>query len=674
MGSSTNELLIGFFIVAAIIIVLALIVKLSEPKYDDFVVKQKSGTKNYLISIYRFYQKVPILKVVFLKVKEAVSKTYPADSVSINKKVSEELLKITLIVGLGIGGSWLLAGDDTYFLLFGIVYTLLLAYAYISSMLKNMDMLILTQFDDFLGSIRNEYHKEPMIDEALYNTLDDVPYEIGLHVSKIHEIINSPRMEEKVDEYIGTEPNQFVLMFLSICNSIKEFSDKKLAQGTVFLKNVGYLKDEVHDEIDGKRQNELAFKGMGAIILVPALFCKPLQRYVTANFEGTAEYFTGAVNIVSMIAVFGVTFLSYIVLVNLRDGVHINEKNSDIFSKFAAMEPISEILSKIVNKHYTKFKKYNEMSHGLGDHTGMKAFLLKRAVFGIVAFAVSLFILITGVISSRYQALNNVSSAYEDSMTPSDEYLKAMQDVTVEYVHIYKKDKYLDDEEYKQKLRSQLVEDIEKNTEIKNDTFANEVADEIINRIIKYKGIYATWWEFLIALGLGVFGFYVPVIYLNFRNKIIEANKNSEIVRFQSIMLILMRMQGTTVDVILDKLNTFSYCFKDSISECKVNLSLGQQKAIQDMKDSESHKGFRDFCDCLLAIDRVGVEKAFDALESDRVNYLKDRKTKRDIDLDSKASKASLMFMAPFMTVLIAYLLIPIAKYALTLYLQTSNL
>ena len=675
MGNTTVKLLIGFACLVGILIVLALIAKHAEKKDNDFVVRQKSGTKNYLIWIYRFYQKTPFLKVIFYKIKDAVTKSYPADTISINKRVSQILFRITLVVIAGITGTLILAGDDHYFLIIGIFYTLILVYAYVSSTLKTLDMTILTQFEVFLGDVRNRYHQTPMIDDAIYDTIEDMDYEIGLHVTKMHDIITSPRMEEEIDGYVGSEPNQFMLMFLSVCASVKKFADRKLQDGSsVFLNNIGYLKDEVHEEIDGRRQNDLAFKGMGAIILIPALFCKPLQNYVVTHFEGTADYYSGAMNIVCLLIVFTVTFISYVVLVNLRDGVKIVEKENDIFSNLASRPGFNEILTKIVNKHYSKFKRYNDAAHGMGDHTGMKAFLLKRILLAIAGFVLSVLIITTGIITTKYKLLNDASAAYESSMTPSEEYTQAMRDVTIEYVHVYKNDKYLTDDEYKQQIRAEIITDIKETTDIKNDSCAEQIADEVIARSISYRGIYPTWWEFLIAVAVGLIGFYAPVIYLLFREKIIDSNKNAELVRFQSIALILMHMRGSTTDVILEWMEKFSYCFKDSIVECRLNMSMGEQKAIEEMKQSETHKGFRAFCDCLLAVDRVGVEKAFDAVSSDREHYLADRKTDRAIELDNKSSKASLFFMAPFATVLICELIVPITKYALTLYLQTSSI
>lgn len=675
MGTETNQLLIGFFVILGVIVVMALIAKYGSAKDDDFVVKEKSGTKNYLIGIYRFYQRIPILKVVFLKIKDAVTKTYPADSLSINKRVSEILFKVTCVVAAGITGTWILAGDDHYFLFMGIIYTLILVFAYINSNLKSFNMKILEQFETFLAKVRKKYHINPQIDDAVYDSVEELDYEIGLHASKIYDIISSPRIDEEIDGYIGTEPNQFVLMFLSMCASIKKFSDKKLPDGTsVFLKNLGYLKDEVHDEIDGLRKKELAFMGLGGIILVPALFCKPLQSYVTSHFEGTEGYYTGIVNIVCLLAIFSITIICYIVLVNLRDGVVITEKETDIFSKLAAKPGISEFLRKVVNKHYGKFRKYNEAAHGMGDHTGMKAFLLKRIVFAIIGFTVSVLVITTGIITSKVNTLNDVATAYDNSMTPSEEYTEAMEELTVKYTHVYKDDKRISADEYRDQIRQDLITDIKANSIVNSETYAEQVADEVINRAIEYRGIYLKWWEAVLALAVGILCFYVPVLYLNFRKRIIEENKNAEIVRFQSIVLILMHMKGTTVDVILEWMERFSYCFKDSIVECRLNLSTGEQKALEEMKMSESHEGFQDFCDCLLAVDKVGVAKAFDAIASDREHYLDDRKTARAIKLDKDSAMASLFFMLPFFTVLVCELLIPFGKFALTLYYQTSSI
>ena len=645
------------------LIAVALLLRHKRNLNNEFVVKQKSGTKNYLIWVYRFYQKVPILNKVFSKVKSAVEKFYPADSISINKKVSSILLKMTLLFMAGVLASIVIANGDIYFMLVGITITFVGVKGYTAYVLRSMDTKILNQFANFLAKLRHCYHEEAIIDVALNNSLDELPYEIRLHIQKIYDIIINPNMENEIEKYIGSEPNQYVLMFLSLCSQAKEFGDKKLEDGSsIFLNDLNYLKEEVNNEIIAQRRNYAAFLPLPFIVLFPILMIKPLELWATSNLEGIDNYYSSIAGIASMIGLFILSIGSYVLITALRDNAISEEVDKNIFTRIANIESfgISNLITKIVYKHYTKFRRYNDMARGMGDHTGMKAFLVKRVVYAIAAFVVTLFIFIAGTITSRYTIMNNWSTTFDDVMAPSDEYSEAMEQVGKDYVHIYHYDKTISEAEFKKNL----VDDITTSTEITNDEYATQIADTVYSRLAKYDNTYFKFWELLIAFLISVFAFNIPVIYLKFKSQIIELRKEEEVVRFQSIMLILMHMDGTTVDVILEWMERFSYCFKESIIQCRLEAALGTQVALENMKDSESYEAFKDFCDNLISIDKVGVVKAFDEIQTDREYFMKKREQDREENLARKLAKAHRFMYLPLFGTIILYLLVPMGIYA----------
>jgi hypothetical protein len=174
--------------------------------------------------------------------------------------------------------------------------------------------------------------------------------------------------------------------------------------------------------------------------------------------------------------------------------------------------------------------------------------------------------------------------------------------------------------------------------------------------------------ELLIALLVGGFAFYAPVLYLNFKAQIIQLRKEEEVVRFQSIMLILMHMSGTTVDTILEWMERFSYCFKESIIQCRLEAAMGTQVALENMKDSETFEPFKDFCDNLLSVDRVGVVKAFDEVQTDREYFMKKREQDREENLAKKLAKAHRYMYLPLFGTISLYLLVPMGIYAANMF------
>lgn len=638
-----------------------------KAQQTDFSVKQKSGSKNALIFIYRFYQNVPFLKKYFAKVHESVRLTYPADEVSVNKKVTRILTKSTVIAILGVLASILISRGDLYFMLTGIVVTFICIKSTTTSELRKMKRLILVQFSEFLSTLRHYYHDSHNITASLKDTLDEIPYEVGLHIQKIYDIITSPDMNYELDKYVGSEPNKYVLMFVSLCASVKEFGDQQMPDGNwLFLQDLEYLKEEINNELLGQRRNDDAFRSIPAITIIPILCVKPLEWWALSNFEGIGDYYSGIIGIVSLLIIFAVCVGCHFLVISLRDGAEAEEKDEDLWSKFAARPGIKQFLNKVINKKYTKYETYNDSLRGMGDHTGKRAFLLKQCVGATIGFLATLLVLIAGTYTSKYSSLHNWDDAFSETVTPSAEYTDNMRAVAKEYAALKKNEKDLDE--------NALAKEIKANTQINSDTYAVEVASAVVKKLNKYHNTYFRWWELLISMLVGFIGFQIPPFYLRFRKQVIEMRKEEEVIRFQSLMLILMHMGGTTLDTILEWMERFSYCFKESVTTCRVSMASGAQQALETMKESEQHKGFRDFVDNLLSIDKVGVAKAFDEIQVDRDFYLKKRERDMVESTEKKSSKAKLLMMVPVGAMVIFYLILPMGIYMVNMFSEMGDI
>ncbi|MFU7517969.1 hypothetical protein AB4668_19615, partial [Clostridium sp. HCS.1] len=99
-----------------------------------------------------------------------------------------------------------------------------------------------------------------------------IPYEISLHIARIHEILVSPIVEEKTEEYTSTSPNRFLLLLLSICTSSKEYGD---SDGN-FLNSLSYLKEEINTEKLKQDKIRYAFSTLTRICLCVVFFLKPV--------------------------------------------------------------------------------------------------------------------------------------------------------------------------------------------------------------------------------------------------------------------------------------------------------------------------------------------------------------------------------------------------------------
>lgn len=664
MGKSMYAILI-LAIIGIVIVLLSIYLFLQikrQKEYQDKwgIAQEVKVNKNRLIWLYNFYRSVPFLKKYLQKIRRKVQLQYPADSYSINVKTSRILLKGTVIAICGVLFTLIFSGGDIFFICCGFFATFVFLQEAVRSNLEKLENTILKQLVDALSKIRHHYHNLAIVDVALDRALDDMPYEIGLHMQTVYEIIKSPNMKYRTDEFVGSEPNRFMLIFLSICSSIKEYGDKKLENGTtLFLADLDNLKEEVSIELLNRRIIASRFHGLTMMSLLPVLAIKPFEMIMKGWFPEMAAYYEGIYGLVAMIALFLISFFTYTLVVALRDRENEMEKENSIFAKVAAIEPISTLLNKIINKNYGKYKNINEDMHGVGDHTGPKAFLLKRIFMSVVTLVSVIIIFISSDITKKSQLLRDWNDTFEDTVVTDEAYRASMREIAEDYMYINRS--YPQTEEV---ITSKILSD----TSVTRESDASAIAKEIVERTGEYTNAYFKWFYLIFALITACIGFMIPVWMLNFKKKQVEMRQTEEVIQFQSLMLILMHINGTTVEIILEWMERFSYCFKEYIAEARVNINGNKKQALQELKDSSNFEPFRDYVDNLLAIDKVGVEKAFDEVQSDRQYYQKNREQTLEESIIKKSSRAAMIAYIPLYATTLLYLLMPLGMYAFDMF------
>ena len=673
MDRQSIIVLVLMLIIAAALVV-ALIYRKKKKSFDEFALasQSKGASRDYLKFIYYFYQYVPGFKKLFEQVKKQIEITYPADAVSISKKVSKELLRLTILGILDVLLVVILGNMNGYFdPLFvgaGAVVTVVAIMSSAKTKSNKLQLELLTQFGESLETLKIIYEKRPIIEDALYQLMAEVPHQLSLHIFKLYQIVDSPDMEEEMNAYIGHEPNKFMLMFLSICTSIKQHGDPKLKNGqSAFLEDIMHLEEEVNQEILNKENTQMAFSFYPLWCLAIVFMWKPCEWIVNMMFDAKS-YFHSAVGIIGFVLTAVLSIAAHSLEISLRDSENESEeKDTGIFKKISDLPVIRPLLTKIVNKHYTKYRNYDEKRRGLGNHTGPRAFLAQQLVVSIAAFILVILLFVSTSIIGKFTALHNFAGAFDSVNTPSEEYVQTMEDITKEYTRVKKYDSVKDMDV------DSLTEEIMTTTEITNKTYARIIAETTIEHIENYQHSRFWWYEILIALAFAAAAFYAPVWYLKFKYRTIELRKEEEVIRFQSLMLILMHLRGMTIEKLLDWIYTFSYCFRETINTCIINISSGEQEALEEMKNEEFFQPFRNFCDNLIAIDSVGIESAFSQIELSREQYLKKRERNAQISLETRENLGFRIAIVAFGSLVVFGTLIPLLIYIANLWQEFST-
>ena len=531
MGRKIIIILLAVLIVG---IIAAIVVLYRRKKKNNDVLLHDKGKRlqetryNFLIFLQRFYANVPIISRYYRRIRHKVQILYPADSFSIARKTSEILSTGTIGAVAGIAVTLLFAKGDIFFIMAGLTVTYLVMSSIVNSGINRLNYKLLEEFQLAIDYIQTQYQNHHMLPRALKAAAEDMPQLIGLHMQKIYDIITGPdsKLNERVDAYVGNEPNLYMLIFLSICASIETYGDKKLEDGSwMFVHDMECLRDGVDAEIISLDKTKLAFLTQEMICILPVIFIKPLESYMAKYFDGTSGYYNGIAGLVSMIAIFVTALISHNLIVMLRDGNEEVDKENDVWSKVASISFIEPFLERVIEKNYTKYARYDDAQKGIGNRTGPMALLAKQVVFGAGAFILVMVLFMSASVRTRIEQAKNWKIAFEESTTADPDYVKNMRELGQEYFEFEKgKGKSIDTEK--------LAKEIQKKNVGVDENNALLIAEEVSNRVSKYDNAYFKAWNVLVALGIGIVAFLLTVWILKFKRKVSEMRKQEEVIMF----------------------------------------------------------------------------------------------------------------------------------------------
>ena len=162
-----------------------------------------------------------------------------------------------------------------------------------------------------------------------------------------------------------------------------------------------------------------------------------------------------------------------------------------------------------------------------------------------------------------------------------------------------------------------------------------------------------------------VIAYHYETINIMMRKKMLEINREEEVVRFQSIILILMYMDRITVELIIEWMEQFALVFRNNLEMIADSLTYDGIQAFYKAKETISFLPYERILDCFIASDRVGISEAFSDILSERIYYIEKHKQENEVILNNKAVIAKTMAFIPLCLVIIAELIVPFVYFGL---------
>lgn len=377
--------------------------KMQKSEYKK-IQELQQGTKENRFSaeilfqkLYLIYIKIPFLKRYLVKVRRRLEIVNIDDEYNTRKGTAKVLTKaLVILIPLFLGTIWM--SSSNYLLMFIlIIFEVFMIDVLIDGSVDKMDDKILKEQIDFFSEIRHAYHEYNMVEEAIYQVSQDDEMSVSRQGEKIYEILISEDPETELEKYYDIAPNSFLKEFAGVSYLTKEFGDRKINGGSLYLKNVNNITQEMQLEILKRDKLNYVFQSLSVISVVPVLLLEPLKNWAISNFAFTASWYQGKSGMIVQILIMILTFASYILVRKLKDNgsTGINTKNTEnpwqakLYKKPIVKKVVDLFLPKVGSKEYRKVQKYLKDS---ASSLKMEWLYINRITMAIVTCIASIFI------------------------------------------------------------------------------------------------------------------------------------------------------------------------------------------------------------------------------------------------------------------------------------------
>ena len=670
--------ILGLLIVAYIIII-----KFTDKSDLKYARKLREGTKSSDASKELFYQKlymqyikIPLVKRYLIKFRRRLEIINIDDEfqtrLQASQIVTKGLLAFIIVTFIVV---WF---TRTNLLLMTILifYEFILIESIMDGMVDKMDNKILKQQVDLFAEMRHAYHEFNMVEEAIYQVSQDDEREVSRQAEKIYEILISDDPEAELEKYYDIAPNSFLKEFAGVSYLTKEFGDRKVNGASLYLRNLNNITQEMQVEILKREALDYVFQSLSIIAALPILFIEPVKQWCLSQFTFTQPFYNGKAGLIIQFLLIVISTISYMLVRKVKDNsstnAHVTNTENPIQAKLYAKPPIKKFVDLFIPKKGTKeYQKVTKLLRDSASPLKIEWLYLNRIVFAVLAGVISIFAFIA-IHNAAIKWIYEGPTTDYNLITMSQKEQDTAMDKTLRQNH------FLDMFRYQPNVTIEKIQAaMKKSHEYYVDATDEQIEEEsqqIYDKLQKINKENLQWFEVLVALTIAILGYMAPIGILFFQYKLRQLEMEDEVMQFQTIILMLMRIERVNVEMILEWLERYANIFKGPISKCVNNYESGSWEALEQLKNDVSYMEFIRIVESLqAAVEKIPIKDAFDELETEREYYREKRKASNERLISRKGMIGKVLGFAPMVCLFIGYLIAPLVYIGLTSMGSTFN-
>lgn len=676
----SNQTILYFMAgIAALFLIIVIIYVMLQKKMGKSSAKRmrelRQGTKERKFTadviyqkLYLAYIKIPFLKRYVKKLRRKIEIISIEDEYITRRQTAKVISKGLLIIIPLTLAIFLFTKGNTLLRVILLMFEVFLIETLMTGMVDKLDTKLLKQQIDFFAEIRHAYHEFNMVEEAIYEVSQNDELEVSRQGEKIYEILISDDPETELEKYYDVAPNSYLKEFAGISYLTREFGDRTIDGASLYLKNLNNITQEMQLEILKRDKLDYVFQSLSVIAMLPVLFLQPVRNWAVSNFSFTSQFYDGKLGLIAQIALIIVTMICYILTRKLKDSGAIKDEYKDPNNVWQMKLYKNPIIKKIVDLFIPKEKtrEYRKMIQLMKDSATkqkLETVYVNRLVISVATFFCSMLLFMQLHNVAVDYVYNEPTSDYNIMGTMSASDTKKAMQITKEHNKILVKLKgkrNVTNEQIEQEVRKlEYFKDY-------NDTEIEKQVKKINDKLTIINAEYLQWFELLLAFVFAGVGYMGPKLMLMFQKILRQLEIENEIMQFQTIILMLMKIERVSVEIILEWLERYANIFKEPITKCVNNYEAGAWEALEELKEEVSAQQFIRIVESLqAAVEKIPIAQAFDELDNEREYYQEKRKETNEKLISRKGLIGKVVGFAPMVGLFVFYLIVPLVAIGL---------
>lgn len=530
---------------------------------------------------------------------------------------------------------------------------LLLAYLvknkYIDVNVDKSRRQMLNEFSNTLSSIRQAYVRTGNIPDAISDCKKGKL--LQAQMEDIYSICTAVDGADRLDEFYSKCQFRQLKTLATSCYILNDVGDAYDNELSAFKTNVGLIKDEVDLEVRKNTLIRLKFAMLEYLPIAPLFFVGVVQNFFMSNIPGTSVLYHGVLGYISRLVILVTAMVGFYVIMNINSEQYIRD-NDRLYGIDQLLKKrwFSKIVKNVTTKSGERILKIHKRIRHCLSSKDVEYIYAEKVVFSSVVFVAALLASIIMISTARQFIYHNTKSL---SLVGGTTYTAEEYDKLYEYDCACMARPQLETEDV---MAGQLKSVLPKSTEFNR----LEEVTRIKTKYAKYHNTYYRWWYVLICYFVGLLGWFLPERLLKFREYLVKAEAEEDVLQMQTIIATVMDTSLDTLSVLywLEKNSTVH---KDALRFCYHEYASDPEYALDRLKSKSAIDEFYNMCDRLMTtIHQISMKAAFSDLISERSHIMRIREMIQEETVATKRRKSSKYALASTFALAILHILAPI--------------